>query len=142
MSASITKDIVFDLYGDIKFNYGDIMSTDDKGDIFYQNICSRILTNFNDLKFYPSFGANLKSFIGKPVNSAMETSIKNRIVYCLNFDGFLDKDEINVITYPQRNKILVRVSVYVDGSTQEKMAEKISMNYIFSPSSGLSYAVV
>ncbi len=143
MTISITKDLLFDRYGDIRFNYGDIITIEEKGDIFYQNVIHRLITNFNDIKTDPSAGANLSSLIGQPVNSALEERVKNRIFYCLTIDKLLNKNEIEVITYPQNDKIFTRIYIYLDGIPGTLLAtEKLTINSLFNPSSGLLYATI
>ncbi len=140
MATIITKDISFDLYGDIKFNYGDITLIDDIGDIFYQNAMERIITNFGDIKTLPESGADLNSSIGKTVNNALQKEIENKIIYSLTVDNFLSNNEIEVITVPQDDKIFVRVNLYINGSTNQVAGEKVTINCIYNISSGLMYA--
>ena len=71
MSAvnEIRKDVLFDRYGDIVFENGDIATIDTLQDIAYQNILHRLISNFGDWKSYKNFGANFSSYIGKPVGA-------------------------------------------------------------------------
>lgn len=143
MALPITKDVLFDKYGDLVLNYGDIITIEETGDIFYQNTIHRLITNFNDLALDPSWGANLSSFIGKPINTSLEDGIKNRIMFALTLGDYLDKNEIQVITVPQNDKILCRINIFINQSTNGSLAlEKITINSLFNPTNGLMYATI
>lgn len=142
MSLKINKDILFDYYGDIRFNYGDIITIEDKSDIFYQNILHRLISKFNDYKTAPDLGADIQSLIGRPINKDLETNIKHRIIYVMTFDRFLDKREIDVLTLPQIDKIYIRLNIYIDGNKGLLASERITINSIFNAKSGLLYATI
>lgn len=138
MALSLTKDIIFDRYGDLRFNYGDILTTESYADIVYQNVMTRIITNFGDYKNDTSFGANTSSQIGKPVNATAEQNIKNKIIYVLTYDSFLQPSEVNVLTLSQGDRIFARINIFINQGTT-LMTDKITINSIFNAASGSLY---
>jgi hypothetical protein len=141
MALNITKDILFDRYGDIEFNYGDIVCIEDMGDIFYQNVISRIITNFGDYKQDSAYGADVGGEIGKPVSERLEAKIKNKILFALINDSFLQPSEINIITLSQNNTIFVRINITINQGLNV-ISEKLTINMIFNPQSGQIYATI
>lgn len=137
----ITLDIQFDRYGDLRFNYGDIVTLQDQGDIYYQNIVNRIITGFGDYKRSQSIGPNIKGWIGKPVTEKMEIDIKNAIIFSLTVDGFLDTSDIKILTLSQKSKLFVRLSVVI-GNGRSFAYEKVIINSVFNAVSGQYYASV
>lgn len=141
MSAQITLDILFDRYGDLRFNYGDVITLQEQGDIFYQNIVNRLVTNFNDYKLSRNFGANLSGYIGSKVTPELEDKVKRRALTCLTTDNLLDKSEISILTLADRDKIFMRINVIL-GAGQSQALEKLTINTIFHASTGLLYATI
>lgn len=140
----ITKDILFDAVGgDIRFNYSDIVVLDDKEDILYQNVVHRVITNFGDLKLNTQTGADLSREIGKPITPDLLMVIKGKVINALTLDKFLKREEIEVIVVPNNDNILIRINVYTEGqSSFLRVPEKITINTVFNPLSGLIYADV
>lgn len=139
MALTITKDILFDKFGDVSFSYGDIEAITDVGDIFYQNTIHRLISKFNDYKNNPNVGPNIPNDIGKPVSLALEQSIKNRIIYSLTSDNLLAKSEINILSFSQNDKIYYRINIFIRQGTSLAY-EKITITSIFNPGNGLLYA--
>jgi hypothetical protein len=138
MALNLSKDIIFDRYGDICFNYGDILTTESYSDIIYQNVMTRLITNFGDYKNEASFGANVSSLVGKPANATSELSIKNKIIYVLTYDSFLQASEVNVLTLSQGDRIFARINIFINQGTT-LITDKITINSIFNAASGSLY---
>lgn len=140
MSAieSITKDILFDRYGDVSFANNDLDFIDNRGDILYQNVLHRLISNFGDWKNYPDMGANFSGFIGKPVNAKLEDDIRKRVEYCLTSDDFLSSANFSVTTLASQDRVLVRVNVVL--GTGQFATDRFVVNTIFNSTTGLLYA--
>lgn len=138
MSVSITKDIKFDRYGDFSFFSNDIETITGTNDIMYQNTIDRLISNFGDysLNGRSSIGADLSSLIGRPVTESLEVLVRSNIVLSLTSDGFLDVEEVNVITFVDHDNILIRINVAPTGLVYP-LSSAFRINSIFHTSSGL-----
>lgn len=96
--ATYTKDLFVDgTYGDFVLN-GDVRTIQDL-DLIKNTANERIKTNFNDFRLFPTIGADIDRFIGKPVDTKMVSDIKLSIILSLTYDNFLNKNEIEVLHY-------------------------------------------
>lgn len=135
---AIVKDVLFDRYGDISFVNGDIETIDDKGDILYQNVLHRLISNFGDYKNYKNLGADFSGFIGRPVTPKLEEEVRLKVAFALTNDDFLDLTQFSVTTLTSLDRILVRVEVFIGSG--KTTAERFVVNTIFNSSTGLLYA--
>lgn len=133
MYTTITKDIEFDRYGDISFIGNDISTISNERDILYQNTIDRLISNFSDYKNNESFGANISGYIGKNA-SKVGPEIVNSVIYSLTNDGFLNKDNINVMYLVDIDTIHLRIDIIFG---QISLYETIIINSTFNTSSGL-----
>jgi len=90
-------DIVFDDFGDVVVNNGNLETTSDIFRITKQNAIDRIRSSYGDYRLYPTYGANLSAKIGKPIGATMELEIEQSIIRSLTFDGFLQKQDIKCV---------------------------------------------
>lgn len=108
---SITRDIDVDLYGDIILNGGDIKATSDTIRIAKINSAHRIMSSNSDMYKYKVYGANLQSFIGKPINQELINTMTESIRKCLVEDLFLSDHNISIIPVATKNKIYFKITI-------------------------------
>lgn len=106
----INKDILSDKYGDVVFDAGDVVSTEDKNVISKCNCAHRIMSAYGDMKKYPLYGASLEEFIGKKINDDLVKQIEDRIKDALTEDRFLGLSDIDCASITDGNKIFVKIS--------------------------------
>lgn len=129
------KDIEFDRYGDMSFIGNDISLTNNEFDYKYQHIIDRLITNFDDYYLTPNVGADLSSYIGSRVNSALEENIISSIRISLTRDLLVATESLDIITLIDKDTVLIKIQI--GGAAYQ--AETIIINSIFNTSSGLFY---
>lgn len=109
--TSITRDIIFDDYGDFRLENGDIEVSNNKLRIFRQNVIDRIKSNRDDYRMYSEFGANLQSLIGKPNSIGLEAETERLIKKSLTSDGFVANEDIKIVSISTPETIVTKLEI-------------------------------
>jgi phage baseplate assembly protein W len=135
---AILEDVEFDDYGDFEIQNNDIATVTDQTLILRQNIIDRIKTAFGDYYLYPSFGADLQSFIGKPVSIDLEGAIRNKIVDTLTHDGLVLFSELNIATFSDVSTVLCKIEIPTTRLISSD--DMLSIGIVFNSITGSIYA--
>lgn len=108
---SINRDLDSDIYGDIIFTAGDIKTTSDSVKIAKNNSSHRIMSCYSDMYKYRTYGANLQSFIGRPITDTLIKTMEESIRKSLVEDLFLSDHNISIISVNAINKVYFKITI-------------------------------
>lgn len=107
----ISRDIVFNQFGDIEIMHGDIHSMDNPIDILKQNIIDRIKSSYGDYDLYPTYGSNISAIMGMSNNTEAENRVKSGIINCLISDRFLNPRDIKMFAKKVNTNMFVKLEI-------------------------------
>ena len=100
--------IEFDMFGDIVLEKEDLKVTKNIGAVV-QILSDYFKTNYGDYLFYPNFGANYTSFIGRPVDNSLVTEIVGKVTVDIKKLDIIPEESYKVYGLADGNTIQVRI---------------------------------
>ena len=112
-------DVAMSLDGDIMVKDGDLRICDGF-EWVYREVNKRIRTTNPSWKTYPTIGASLRDFYGKPNNEATAREIRQRIKSCLDQDNISYPGEFAVRVIPTgKDSISIYIYLILPGTKVE-----------------------
>lgn len=127
--------------GDFILSEGDVFSTEyDPLRSLNQEVVTRLESDQGDWVVFHSTGANLRDFVGEPNNAYVAEAIKVRMHSSLTRDGFINNQDIKIMTMPiDADKLLVRLNIKVAPTARNGNSRSLVINAVYNYSDNNVY---
>ncbi len=128
-------DLLWTARGDLAISHnGDIMDTyDDPLRSFVQEIRTRLASDLGEWVQFPTVGATLSDYVGRPNNKMTAESIKTRITSSLTRDGLVNSRDLKVMYAPIAiDRILFRLSIDVAPTALNAGSDSLTIQVLYN----------
>lgn len=102
-----------------------------------QEVRTRLRSDLQDWRLYPTLGANLSDLIGEPNNAATVSALKAKIAASLNQYSLVNSGDLEITHMPiDAHTVLLRLRIRVAATTENYNSESLKIQLIYNYTDG------